>query len=55
MTHNVLFIHKVMLPLGGREEKSRSLESPNDAKTAEQSVFDKIHTNYAFGTPYGIL
>ena len=32
-------------------EKSRSLESANDAKTGEQSVFGKIHTNHVFGTP----
>ena len=32
-------------------EKSRSLQSANDAKTGEQSVFGEIHTNYAFGMP----
>ena len=32
-THNVLFIRKIMLPLAG--QKSRSLESANEAKTGE--------------------
>ena len=32
-----------MLPLA--QGKSRSLESVNDAKTGEQSVFSEIHTN----------
>ena len=36
-------------------EKSRSLESANDAKTGEQSIFGEIHTNHAFGTPQGSL
>ena len=47
MTHNVLFIHRG-IPVS--LEKPRSLESANDTKTGEQSVFGKIHTNYAFGT-----
>ena len=49
MTHNVLFMRKVMLSLVWA--KSRSLESANDAKTGKQSVFGEIHTNHAFGTP----
>ena len=32
-------------------EKSRSLESANDAKTSEQSMFGEIHINHEFGTP----
>ena len=40
VTHNVLLIHKVMLPLAG--QKSRSLESENDAKTCKQSIFGEI-------------
>ena len=35
--------------------KSRSLESANDAKTGEQSVFGEIHTNHELGTPKGTL
>ena len=49
VTHNVLFIREVMLSLA--RDKSRSLESANDAKTGERSVFGEIHTNHAFGTP----
>ena len=30
---------------------SRSLESANDVKTGEQSIFGEIHTNHAFGMP----
>ena len=48
MTQNILFICKVvLLP----SEKSRSLESVNDAKTGKQSVFSEIHTNHSVGTP----
>ena len=43
-------MRKVVLPLA--REKSRSLESANEAKTGEQSIFSKIHTNHAFGMPY---
>ena len=39
---------KVMLSLA--QEKSRSLESANDAKTGEESLFGEIHTNHVFGT-----
>ena len=28
--------------------KSRSLESANDAKTGEQSIFGEIHTNHVW-------
>ena len=47
VTYNVLFIHKVLLSL--IRAKSRSLESANDAKTGEQSVFREIHTIHACG------
>ena len=33
-------------------QKSRSLESADDAKTGEQSVFREIHTIHAFEMPY---
>ena len=35
--------------------KSRSLESANEAKTGEQSVFGEIHTNHELGMPQGTL
>ena len=39
----------VMLSLA--RAKSRSLESTNDAKTGEQSVFREIHKNHELRTP----
>ena len=45
------FYNKVMPSLTRDWAKSRSLESPIDAKTGVQSVFGEILINYAFGTP----
>ena len=49
VTHNILFIQKVMPLLAGKVNL-RSLESANDTKS-EQSIFGEIHTNHAFEMP----